>query len=82
MKTRVFMTKAIVSMVNLGRYPYLPRDILDLLLDKTQLNDNNKINGLLMVLNKLAEKKTMFDFVPAHRFVELMDSFVNQDYNQ
>lgn len=82
MKTRVFIAKAILAIVNLERYPSLLSEIFVQLLDKNESHDHNKINGLLLVLNKLADKNDVFKFIPSNEFFDKLERLTSQDFNQ
>lgn len=77
MKTRVFISKAISSIVNLDRYPNLLNEILDenLRIDLIKINnndnyDNNFIHGLLQVLNTLTDKHNILNYISLQAILE------------
>lgn len=78
MKTRVFIAKAISSIVNLDRYPLLVKDIFDNYLKCDELNSKNSINsnymhGLFEVLNILAKKNNIFQFISFETFMSKLE---------
>lgn len=82
MKTRNFIAKAIITIVNLDRYPTLIDDIFTLLLDRTEIIDHNKINGLLQILNGLIDKYDLFKFIPISVFLNNLEQLTSDKFDQ
>lgn len=82
MKTRTYVTKALIAIVNLDRYPTLPNDILTMLVCTNEDQDNNKINGLLMLLNRLWEKNDLFKFYKPDEFFTQVELLISNQFNQ
>jgi len=71
MKIRVYIAKAITSIVNLDRYPSLFNEIFDNFFEEKQIEkqiDNNNINGLFEVLKSLSKKYNIFQFISFEKF--------------
>ena len=79
MKMRNFIAKAIVSIVNLDRYPDLIAEIFDshlLHMNSAANSDQNRIHGLFDILNGLVEKQNIFKFIKFETFVEKLKSLI------
>lgn len=79
MKTRNFIAKSITSIVNLDRYPNLINQILiDHLNSETNIGqmDNNKINGILELLNCLIDKHNIFKFIQFDLFMDKLEPLI------
>jgi hypothetical protein len=81
MKNRIFISKSIATIVNLDRYSNLINDILDNYL-LNDLNDNNKLHGILQILIKLADKNKIFNFVLFNKFSEALNLINTNQLNQ
>ena len=81
MKTRVFIAKAISSIVNLDRYNQLIHEIFDkyfqpefYLRNRERTLDNNFIHGLTLVLSVLIDKQRVFKFISIEKFLSQIKS--------
>lgn len=71
MKIRVYIAKAITSIVNLDRYAWIFNEIFENFFKenlKTKEIDHNNIHGLLEVLKSLAKKYNIFQFISFEAF--------------
>lgn len=83
MKTRTYVAKAIIAIVNLDRYRTLPNDILDMLVTiDNERQDNNKTNGLLILLNRLWDKNDLLKFVEPNVFFARMKKLISNAFDQ
>lgn len=86
MKTRTYVAKAIIAISNLDRYTTLPNDVLAMLLSchNTQhTQDNNMINGLLILLNRLWDKEeNPFKFVQPRDFFTRIEQLIGKQFDQ
>lgn len=86
MKTRNFVAKSITSIVNLDRYPGLIHEIfndhlkIDQIIISSDSNqlilDNNKIHGILEVLNSLIDKHNIFKYIQFDLFLSYLEPLI------
>lgn len=73
MKTRIFIAKAISSIVCLDRYKSLISDIFDKYLHAEQYLtptiDNNYLHGILQAVSSLNDKNKIFQFITIEKFM-------------
>jgi hypothetical protein len=81
MKTRNYISKAIVSIVNLNRYQNLINDLFDRDLeicngDNNTIINNNYLHGVLDILCLLIDKNNIFEFILFEEFILKIKQFL------
>ena len=78
MKIRVFIAKAINSIVNLDRYPLIFNEIFENFAENktSSSTDHNNIHGLFEVLKNLSEKYNIFQFSSFETFFSKLEKLM------
>lgn len=82
MKTRVFISKAITSIVCIDRYTNLLNQIFEQYLQpenyfiSNQLVDNNYLHGILQVLGSLVDKHKIFQYISFEKFIDYLKPLI------